>query len=42
MNSHIFEHIASEKNIDLMHSVEFFIAAIVFVGVVGFICLAAI
>lgn len=42
MNSHIFEHIASEKNIDVMHSVEFFIAAIVFVGVVGFICLAAI
>lgn len=42
MNSHISEHIASERNIDVMHSVEFFIAAIVFVSAVGFICLAAV
>jgi hypothetical protein len=41
MNSHILEHIASEKNMDVVRSVEFFIAMAVVISVVGFVCLAA-
>lgn len=35
MNSHILERIVSEKNVDMMRSVEVFIAMFIFVCVVG-------
>ncbi len=41
MNSHILEHIASEKNMDVMLSVEFFIAMAAVISVVGLIFFAA-
>jgi hypothetical protein len=42
MNLHILEHIASEKNMDVMRSIEFFIAMAVVTCVVGFVFLAAV
>ncbi len=41
MNSHIFERIASEKNMDAVHSIEFFIAMGIVISVVGFVFFAA-
>jgi hypothetical protein len=41
MNSRILERIASEKNRDFFRSVEFFIALVVAISVLGFIFLAA-
>jgi hypothetical protein len=35
MNSHLLERMASEKNLDMMRSVEFFIAMCIFFCVVG-------
>ena len=40
MNSHFIEHISNENVIAVMHSIEFFIGAIIVASVVGFICLA--
>lgn len=42
MNSQILERIANEKIMDVMRSIEFFIAAVVVISVVGFIFLAAV
>ena len=42
MNSNIFERIANEKIMDILRSVEFFVAAVVVVSVVGFVFLAAV
>ncbi len=35
MNSHILERIVSEKNVDMMRSVEVFIALFIVICVVG-------
>ena len=40
MNSHILERIASEKNLDLMRSVEFFIAMAIGISIVGLVFIA--
>jgi len=42
MNSPLLERITSEKNMDVLRSIEFFIAMAVAVSVVGFIFLAAV
>ena len=41
MSSHILERIASEKSMDVMRSIEFFIATVVVISVIGFVFLAA-
>lgn len=40
MNSHILERIASEKNLDLMRSVELFIAMSIAISIVGLVFIA--
>lgn len=40
MKSHIFEVIASERTIDVMHSIELFIGAAFFAILVGLACFA--
>jgi hypothetical protein len=40
MNSHILERIASEKTMDVMRSVELFMAIVVVICVVGFVFMA--
>lgn len=40
MKSHIFEVIASERTIDVMHSIELFIATAFFAILVGLACFA--
>ena len=42
MNSHIYDHIVTEKVMDIMRSIELFIGIIFIAGVVGFVCLAAV
>ena len=41
MNSQMFERIASEKNMDTVHSIEFFVAMAIVISVVGFVFFAA-
>jgi hypothetical protein len=40
MKSHIFEVIASERTMDIMHSIELFIATAFFAILVGLACFA--
>jgi hypothetical protein len=40
MNSHIFNHIDSEKTKEVMRSIEFFLAITLVASVVGFACLS--
>jgi hypothetical protein len=40
MNSHILEHVTSEKAIDVVRSVELFIVMVVFVCAVGLMFIA--
>ncbi len=40
MNSHLFDHIASERNMEIMRSIELFIGIIVVAGVVSLVCLS--
>lgn len=40
MNSHIFDHLASEKFMDIMRGIELFIGLFVVISIVGFVCLA--
>ena len=42
MNTHIFNHIANEKIMEIMRSIELFIGIVVVASVVGFLCLAAV
>jgi hypothetical protein len=42
MNTHISDHIANEKIVESMRSIELFIGIVVVVSVVGFLCLAAV
>lgn len=42
MNSHLLASISSEKNIHAVRSVEFFVAAIVTISVLGLIFFAAV
>jgi len=42
MNSPILEHIAGEKNADIMHSIELFIGMAFAISVVGLLFLAAV
>jgi hypothetical protein len=40
MKSHMLEHIASERNMDVMHSIGLFIVAAFFASLVGLACFA--
>lgn len=40
MNSHILEHIAGEKTLDVLHSVELFIALAVIICTLGLVFIA--
>jgi hypothetical protein len=42
MNSHILERIASEKNMNVVRSVEFFIAMAVVISALGLLFFAAV
>ena len=41
MNPYIPERITNEKFLDIMRSIELFVALVVGISVVGFVCLAA-
>ena len=40
MNSHLIEHISNENAVEVMRSVEFFIAAIIAISAIGLVCFA--
>ena len=42
MNSHLTEHVTGENSMDVLHSVEFFIAAAVAISVLGLLFFAAV
>ncbi len=42
MNSHISESIANEKNMDMLHSIEFFAAMVVVISMVALAFFAAV